>query len=392
MERSQSNWPSRFEWLLIVGAWTTVALLTAANGVLAPRGGGGVEWAKFPAVLGREMFEHFFWIALTPFVFWLTRKLTLDRPYVTRNVVLHLAIAVAVAITVEVTDGLTRFALFADANETFEASAFLQPITRFWFVNELIIYFVILGVGFARDYYLQKKAQQEEAERLEERAESLEAQLTEARLEALRMQLNPHFLFNTLHAVSTLVDRDPTGVRRMIARLSELLRHVLDEAAPQEVPLYKELSFLEDYLEIQSIRFQGRLDAEIDVPTTLNEAQVPNLILQPIVENAIKHGASQVRGVGRIEVRGRQEGDSLVLTVRDNGPGLPESQVDGLGLRNVRARLQELYGDNQSLVLDSAEEGGTQATLTIPYHTSTSLYTASSSSSLTESVPEVEAS
>lgn len=377
--------------MLIVGAWTTVALFTAANGVLAPRGGGGVQWGQFPAALGRELFEHFFWIVLTPIVFWLTRKLTLDRPYITRNVVLHLGIAVLMAITVEVTDGLTRMALFGDPDESLEASFFLQFITQFWFVNELIVYFVILGVGFARDYYLQKQAQQQEAERLEERAESLEAQLTEARLEALRMQLNPHFLFNTLHAVSTLVDRDPGGVRRMIARLSELLRHVLDESAPQEVSLSQELSFLDDYFEIQSIRFQGRLDTEIDVPPSLLDAQVPNLILQPVVENAIKHGASQVRGVGRIEVKGCREGDYLLLTVQDNGPGLPKAQEDGLGLRNVRARLQELYGEDQALTLESVDNEGTRAVLKIPFHTSSSLYTASSSSSLTESVAEVDA-
>jgi two-component system LytT family sensor kinase len=186
-----------------------------------------------------------------------------------------------------------------------------------------------------------------------------------------------------LHAVSTLVDRDPAGVRRMIARLSELLRHVLDEEAPQEVPLSQELEFLDDYFEIQSIRFQGRLDTEVDIPSDLYDAQVPNLILQPIVENAIKHGASQVRGVGRIEVQGRREDTSLVLTVTDNGPGLPEAQEDGLGLRNVRARLEGLYGDDQALHMETVPDAGTRAVLTLPHHTSASLYTASGTSTLT---------
>jgi LytS/YehU family sensor histidine kinase len=192
--------------------------------------------------------------------------------------------------------------------------------------------------------------------------------------------------------VSTLVDRDPGGVRRMIARLSELLRHVLDEEAPQEVPLSQELEFLDDYFEIQSIRFQGRLDTEVDVPSDLYDAQVPNLILQPLVENAIKHGASQVRGVGRIEVHGRREDDMLVLSVTDNGPGLPEAQDEGLGLRNVRARLEGLYGDDQSLHLDSVEGDGTRAVLQLPYHTSASLYTASGTSPLTDGVPAAELS
>lgn len=388
--RSQSNWPSRLEWLLIVGAWTTVAFLTAVNRVLAPRGGGGVEWGQFPAAFGREMFEYGFWILLTPLVLWLVRRLPLERPHITRNVVLHLALAVLSAISVDMADVTLRRA-FLDVPASLDKLNLLRVITGLWFVNELIIYFVILAAGFARDYYVQKQQRQEEAERLQEQATALEQQLTEARLEALRMQLNPHFLFNTLHAVSTLVERDPAGVRRMIARLSELLRLVLDDSAPQEVPLSQELEFLEDYFEIQSIRFQGRLDTEIDVPPELRDAQVPNLILQPVVENAIKHGASQVRGVGSIEVRGRRDGDHLLLTVRDNGPGLPTAQEDGLGLRNVRARLQALYGDDQSLTLESTQDEGTRAVLRLPYHTSTSLYTASENSTLTASAPDVAA-
>jgi LytS/YehU family sensor histidine kinase len=154
------------------------------------------------------------------------------------------------------------------------------------------------------------------------------------------------------------------------------------------VPLSQELDFLDDYFEIQSIRFQGRLDTEVDVPSSLYDVQVPNLILQPVVENAIKHGASQVRGVGRIEVRGRREDGALVLSVTDNGPGLPESQKDGFGLRNVRARLQELYGDDQALRLESVPDEGTRATVRLPYHTSTSLYTASGTASLTAPPPD----
>lgn len=385
--RSQSNWPSRLEWLLIGGAWTTVAFLTAVNRVLAPRGGGGVEWSQFPVAFGREMFEYGFWILLTPVVLWLVRRLPLERPHITRNVVLHLLLAVVGAISVDMAD-LTLRRIFLDVSDFLDDLNLLRVITGLWFINELIIYFVILAAGFAREYYVQKQERQEEAERLQEQATALEQQLTEARLEALRMQLNPHFLFNTLHAVSTLVQRDPGGVRRMIARLSELLRHVLDESAPQEVPLSQELEFLDDYFEIQSIRFQGRLDTEIDVPSDLYDAQVPNLILQPVVENAIKHGASQVRGVGRIDVCASRDGDDLVLSVCDNGPGLPDAQKDGFGLRNVRARLNELYGQDQSLRLEPAEEGGTRAVLRLPYHTSRSMYTASSGSTLTAPAAE----
>lgn len=335
------------------------------------------------AAVGREIFEYGTWALITPFLFRFVEAFPIERSSAMRVLPIHVGVGLVLSIGVDLGED---FLLYAFVSESYPPVGPLQQIVEFWFLDELIVYAIILLASFARLYYAEKQQQQEEAERLEERAESLEAQLTEARLEALRMQLNPHFLFNTLHAVSTLVDRDPAGVRRMIARLSELLRHVLDEDAPQEVSLSQELDFLEDYLEIQSIRFQGDLDAEIDVAPKLHDAQVPNLILQPLVENAIKHGASQVRGMGRIEIRGTRENDHLALTVQDNGPGLPAAQEDGLGLRNVRARLQELYGENQALDLDSVPEEGTRATLKIPYHTSTALYTVEEPSTLTEAL------
>lgn len=371
---SSTSWPSRLEWVIIVTFWATFALLVVGQGAF------GDEAARFDwSRAAGDLFEYGLWALLTPLVFRfvtafpVVELLSSHRATAVRNALLHIGTVFAVAIVVDLGEDVVISPLFEGS---FRSVDMLQQIQRLWFLDELLIYLVVLMAGFARTYYAQKQERQEEAERLEKRAQSLEAQLTEARLEALRMQLNPHFLFNTLHAVSTLVDRDPGGVRRMIARLSELLRHVLDEEAPQEVPLSQELDFLNDYLEIQSIRFQGDLDSNIDVPAQLRDAQVPNLILQPVVENAIKHGASQVRGVGRLDVRGRREGDMLVLSVTDNGPGLPPAQEDGLGLRNVRARLKELYGENQGLTLDQAPDGGTRAVLKLPYHTRAALYTA----------------
>jgi len=384
-DRSVFQSPSRVEWGLIAAFWATVVLLSVGENLLGDVSG-EVHWGRMVG----ELLEYTMWGLLTPLIFWFAKTLPVVEPTdtkrttVLRNVSLHAAGALVAAIVVDLSEDAVETALGERSIDM------MRSVTQFWFTDELVVYLVILMAGFARSYYFQQKARQEEAERLEERAEALEAQLTEARLKALRMQLNPHFLFNTLHAVSTLVDRDPAGVRRMIARLSELLRHVLDEEAPQEVPLSQELDFLDDYFEIQSIRFQGRLDTDIDVPADLHDAQVPNLILQPVVENAIKHGASQVRGVGRIEVRGRRENDMLVLMIRDNGPGLPEAQEDGFGLRNVRARLEGLYGENQALRMETAEEGGTRAVLKLPYHTSASLYTASGTSPVTGSEPETD--
>jgi LytS/YehU family sensor histidine kinase len=204
----------------------------------------------------------------------------------------------------------------------------------------------------------------------------LRAQLAEARLETLRMQLDPHFLFNTLHAISSLVERDPRGVRRMISRLSELLRHTIEGPTEQEIPLREELGLLRRYLEIMEVRFQGRLAVSSDVDDRVLDALVPNLILQPIVENAIKHGVSQVEGIGRIVIRGSLSGDQVVLSVENNGPtadDMPRVEGKGLGIRNTRARLEHLYGAQQSFTLRPAGDGGTIAEIRLPHHTRSDL-------------------
>ncbi len=371
--RPFGSWPSRREWGIILAFWGTFALLSIGQDAV---GDGAVlfRWDEAAS----ELIEYGAWVVATPFLFQLAATFPVvqdrdrSRGRSVRNGLLHAGMGAVLAILIDLSEELAAIGMGTGAASE---PALFQQIRQFWFLDELMVYAVVLTAGFARVYYLQKREREAEAERLEARTETLEAQLTEARLNALRMQLNPHFLFNTLHSVSTLVDRDPEGVRRMIARLSELLRRVLDEDAPQEVPLSRELDFLDDYLDIQSIRFQGTLDTTIDVPSSLHDARVPNLILQPVVENAVRHGASQVRGTGRIVIRGRNKGDRLLLTVQDNGPGMAPEQTDGLGLRNVRARLQELYGEAAVVRFDTPADGGTRVTLELPYHTGTALYT-----------------
>ena len=170
----------------------------------------------------------------------------------------------------------------------------------------------------------------------------MQAQLAEARMDALRMQINPYFLFNTLHAVSAMVERNPSGVRKMIARLSELLRHTIDARAADEVTLKEELDFLRRYIEIMEIRFQGRLRVEQSLSDEGLQAMVPNLILQPLVENALEHGASRAVEGGVSEINARREAGVLVLSVRDNGPGVTETISRlGVGLGNTQARLAD---------------------------------------------------
>jgi len=195
-------------------------------------------------------------------------------------------------------------------------------------------------------------------------------QLAGARFAALQAQLNPHFLFNTLHAISALVDRDPAGVRRMIARLSELLRSTLEDTSAERT-VARELAFIARYLEIMQVRFEGKLQAETFVEPAAREALVPTLILQPLVENAVRHGVAKVRGGGRIEVAARRVGDRVRLSVRDSGPGWPgggaPEAARGIGLRNTEARLRQMYGDEQRLWLESAVEGGALAVVEVPH-------------------------
>jgi LytS/YehU family sensor histidine kinase len=226
----------------------------------------------------------------------------------------------------------------------------IQPLR---FLNDFIIYLGVLAAGFAREYF--------------RRAAVLQAQLAQAQLSALRMQLNPHFLFNTLHAVSALVERDPSGVRRMIARLSELLRETLEEGGEPERTLDREMEFIRRYLDIMQVRFQGKLEAAISVDPGVGHALVPALILQPLVENAIKHGLSSSPGAGRIEIRARRDDGRLLLSVRDNGPGPAAGPAsNGVGLANTRARLSQMYGGDR-LTLRAHADGGAVAEVEIPY-------------------------
>jgi sensor histidine kinase YesM len=245
-------------------------------------------------------------------------------------------------------------------------------------LNHFLIFCGILAAGFAREYSRRFRAHEKAAAQMAAETAQLQTQLTEAKLSALNAQLNPHFLFNTLNAVSSLVERDPRGVRRMIARLSELLRYTLEGGTDHEVPLSQEISFLERYLEIMQIRFQGKLEIDMQIEGEAHNAMVPSLILQPLVENAVKHGVDKITAAGKIGIRARLEGERLVLTVTDNGPGPAKiTRLDdaGVGLANTRQRLEQLYGNEQSLTLAEAPGGGTVARIIIPYRTSAELRT-----------------
>ncbi len=255
-----------------------------------------------------------------------------------------------------------------------------ERLTRFVIGNfsEGIGMYLLIGLtGYAFSYY--RRYRQGEL-----RALRLEAQLSQAQLQALKMQLHPHFLFNTLHSISALLNKQPEAARTMITRLGDFLRLTLENAGTQEVTLQREMEFLRCYLEIERVRFQDRLTTRMDVSPPALDAKVPNLILQPIVENAIRHGIASRSTPGLIEILAKPHKGTLRIQIRDNGPGLPADRTPekmftkGLGLANTERRLDRLYGAAHRFELVNDPEGGLVVTLEIPFNTNGSTSNATS--------------
>ena len=239
------------------------------------------------------------------------------------------------------------------------------PLLMKTFQYNIWVYWVILSVCHAFDYY--RKFHEREL-----RASELEKSLAQARLQALQSQMNPHFLFNTLHTISALMHKDVDAADHMIMKLSELLRLALDNTATHEVPLSQELDFLKRYLEIEQTRFRDRLKVEMEIAPDTLKARVPNLLLQPLVENAIRHGIERHARPGKITLRAARRENLMELQVQDNGNGLPEGGLkrEGIGISNTRSRLQQLYGTKQKFELQNLPAGGLLARVTIPFHES----------------------
>jgi len=232
------------------------------------------------------------------------------------------------------------------------------------FAVYLVVYWTIVGVGHALAYYRKYR----EREML---AIMLESRLAQTQLQMLKMQLQPHFLFNTLNAISALMHQDVELADQMLARLAQLLRATLESAGTQEVPLKQELEFVELYLEIEQARFGPRLVVHIDAEAETMDAGVPNLILQPLVENAIRHGIAPRPQTGHIEIRARRENGELRVEIMDDGPGLAGDssvpQREGVGLTNTRARLRQLYGNAHQFTLANRAGGGLVVTVCVPF-------------------------
>jgi two-component system, LytTR family, sensor kinase len=294
--------------------------------------------------------------AFTIPIFYLARRYRLDARRWAGPLAIHIGAAVLFSVVHLGCMVLVRMALWPSAGKPPSISWTLFAQRQYLMQLDwlLMTYSAIIGLSYALDYRRESQARAI-------KAATLETRLVEAHLKTLQAEMHPHFLFNTLHAISTLVHTNPESADRMISRLSDLLRLTFDRTGASAVSLQEELEFLQKYLEIEQIRFQDRLSVDYDIDAETLDAEVPRLILQPLVENAIKHGVSPRSGRGLIQISSRIRDGALWIEIRDNGVGLSGQALSrlnaGVGLSNTRARLECLYGTAHRLEFSEGSEG-----------------------------------
>jgi sensor histidine kinase YesM len=364
-----SGWRKFLLWFV---CWTLIGVLQSARlyYIYSASEDSAISW---PVALSWSLAEWYIWGIFSILIIRITAKVGFGGEKWALRVFVHLIIGLAVgAIAVFLYSAaykLIQTYIWTEVamgeSSVYEIYCYLIRSKLFYAV---LTYFLIAFVSYAISYY--KRFRDEER-----RLMKAEAKLANAQLQALKTQLHPHFLFNALNAIATLVHTDPEAADRMIARLSELLRITLDNQAIQEVPLEREVEFLERYLDIQKIRFQDRLQVQISTSAAALEAMVPNLILQPLVENSIRHGISKQTEGGEIRITVERHNDTLRMEVADTGPGLDKDwetkKGGGHGLFNTRERLAQLYGDRHSFSLKDGSPKGLIVTIDIPYRIKT---------------------
>jgi sensor histidine kinase YesM len=310
----------------------------------------------------------------TPGILWLGRRYALDQSVRRPAIAAHLGASIVFSL-------VSTFLEVPVLAAIGTLPAFKQPsswMRDFWLLlpydlhGGILRYWAVVGVQALFRSNQESRRRDREALELKIRTSQLAEQLTSSQLNALKMQLHPHFLFNTLSAIMVLVRQQNTRkAEAMLSRLSDLLRHTLDDVEAQEVPLWRELDFLRLYLSIEQVRFEDRLRVRIDAAPEISDALVPHMALQPIVENAVRHGLGESEEPVLIHVSVARADGHLTLTVVDDGPGCPApvSGQKGIGLTNTRNRLQRLYGDDAELSMQSRTPHGVQVTMTVPYRT-----------------------
>ena len=311
-----------------------------------------------------QMTWSYLWALATPLVLWAAARLPIERNNWLRSSLLHIPISILLSVFLT---AMGHIALWLYWSYPVGKPFSFAYLTRFIignFSEGIGIYLLIALTFYAYSYYSRYREGQL-------KTLQLEAQLSHAQLQALKMQLHPHFLFNTLHSISALLTKDVEAARKMITRLGDFLRLTLENSGSQEVTLKQEMEFLSCYLEIERIRFQDRLTTEIRVDPEVLDVRVPNLILQPIVENAMRHAIGNSTS-GHVEVIAAARNGVVRIEVKDNGPGIPAEQLvegrrgRGVGLTNTQARLVGLYGDAAHFELSNNPTGGLIVALEIP--------------------------
>ncbi|HEY0050967.1 MAG TPA: histidine kinase [Pyrinomonadaceae bacterium] len=353
---------------VIFAGWTLLAFFFSIQAYL------NYAYVGRPSPFGRILVAWlscvYIWAPLTPLVIALAQRFPVERDTIWRRLLVHLFAASLISTLQIAIYTFVRQALLGDATQPFSPVRSFQNLFVAEFHINLLLYGAVLGLTQAYDYYRRYRERERRATQLEIAAAQLETRLAQAQLDALKMQIQPHFLFNTLNTISVLMQDDVDAANKMLIRLSELLRVALKSEKTQEISLRQELEFLRGYLEIEQTRFQDRLRVDFEVDAETLDSLVPNLILQPLVENAIKHGIAPRAEAGTIRVEARRQNGRVELSVRDDGAGLTESKnhsMGGIGLSNTRARLEKLYGAQHSFEIVSPAAGGLEVKVSIPF-------------------------
>jgi len=344
-----------------VGLWTAIGVLFAAQSIIT-YSYSGTRTVSSARVLAYALADWYVWALLAPAIFALARRFSFTRhPW--RSAAVHLPASILFL--------FLRYRLRLLVGLMIPSVRVGAPALMSSLALQLFVYWAILAVAVAMDYQRMYRGEQIAAA-------ALKTQLARAELGLLKMQLQPHFLFNTLNAISEQVHTDADAADRMITHLSELLRHTLGSAEAHEISLGEELALIERYLVIQRARFAGRLEATLDVDSAAIGSLVPNLVLQPLVENSIRHGIAPRASGGQVTITARRDQSRrrLVLEVHDDGIGLdaarsrprPNDDREGVGIANTTARLRQLYGEDWGFELSPAPHGGTVARVSLPLH------------------------
>jgi len=339
-------------WLFVFGFWTLIVLAYSTRGEIrvGPYHWVSLSWLDaFKAAAA----QWYVWGLMSVAIYWVNRKLPVASDALVKRMLLHVPLSILFTVAYTYATQVATVLLDAPDAPPWLGGSLLETIGKVTYRQGTFVYWAIAMICVALDYQSDLKDR-------EIRTADLERLLSEARLTTLRTQLDPHFLFNTLNSISAYVESAPTQARLMLEQLGDLLRLSLEHADQQEIPLERELTFVDRYIQLQLVRYADRLQVRVNADPDALAAAVPTFLLQPLIENAIRHGTSKLSAEGVIELSAWRSGDRLHVRVRDNGPGLPRGwSLDkhvGIGLGNTRARLEQLYGKGE-YVLELAPDG-----------------------------------